>query len=628
MNKHLLNEINRVKTIMGVKPLLTEGIGTLGLDLLQWMTRTSVKVLDEVPGLVDNFGNPLKKVFYQFGDVKVPENVYEIFKKLCDGTESFNNLISKGRKDVVDMFLDVIEKSDILDNEIEGLINFARQSTANLTEESILRAIKKEIDNGKSIDDVLSEMTGGDEFAMNVLKRKFSQKLDNLADEVESFGGNTFDDLKSALQKSWSQVITPAKVGKTIKTRIFNFLSSDGMLRTFRATILQMIKKNVKRYDVTIDEMISKWEEVFNEVLNNPNYIKSIKNNKNLFRGLNIDIDAISVDMSNDIRNFLLSEIKKLEFQTKNGVRKLTESEFNEIKKAFMGASDVFDNTIPDFIKKNGWVRETFYNSYYGRFFTQGGKFNRFVSWALTGTARTGQEWSLSLRSKKGFWEYFGAYAKSVASITVVCKGLLPSIIALGYFIANMYNFYTSKEIKGKYGEIAKISFKEAYKNALAPFDSDVKNILNILIPIHVPASQFITAVMEYGDKFLSGVGEDKINLESTLADIRSRFSSIPDDEWKKIESFLKNSGMSLEQLEGLNMDEFNNDLKTVEKISETDTSTWEPGFKAWARLRMLTDMIFNTNTGMGQAKNPVNGQFQVYEIVPKDKTFIHTENN
>jgi hypothetical protein len=143
MNKHLLNEINRVKTIMGVKPLLTEGIGTLGLDLLQWMTRTSVKVLDEVPGLVDNFGNPLKKVFYQFGDVKVPENVYEIFKKLCDGTESFNNLISKGRKDVVDMFLDVIEKSDILDNEIEGLINFARQSTANLTEESILRAIKK-----------------------------------------------------------------------------------------------------------------------------------------------------------------------------------------------------------------------------------------------------------------------------------------------------------------------------------------------------------------------------------------------------------------------------------------------------------------------------------------------------
>jgi hypothetical protein len=83
-----------------------------------------------------------------------------------------------------------------------------------------------------------------------------------------------------------------------------------------------------------------------------------------------------------------------------------------------------------------------------------------------------------------------------------------------------------------------------------------------------------------------------------------------------------------LEQLEGLNMDEFNNDLKTVEKISETDTSTWEPGFKAWARLRMLTDMIFNTNTGMGRAKNPVNGQFQVYEIVPKDKTFIHTENN
>ncbi len=66
-------------------------------------------------------------------------------------------------------------------------------------------------------------------------------------------------------------------------------------------------------------------------------------------------------------------------------------------------------------------------------------------------------------------------------------------------------------------------------------------------------------------------------------------------------------------------------DLKTVDRVS-LDESTWEQGFIAWTRLHFLTDAVFNTDTGIGKAKNPATGQFQIYEIIPKDKTFRERE--
>lgn len=66
-------------------------------------------------------------------------------------------------------------------------------------------------------------------------------------------------------------------------------------------------------------------------------------------------------------------------------------------------------------------------------------------------------------------------------------------------------------------------------------------------------------------------------------------------------------------------------DLKTVDRIS-LDPSTWELGFIAWTRLHFLTDAVFNSNTGIGQAKNPATGRFQTYEIFPEDRTFRERE--
>jgi hypothetical protein len=187
-----------------------------------------------------------------------------------------------------------------------------------------------------------------------------------------------------------------------------------------------------------------------------------------------------------------------------------------------------------------------------------------------------------------------------------------------------------SKTTEGKTWEDAFYkSMGEAYKNAWLPYDSTTKNIINLFFPIHIPAAQFYDLIMTNTEKFLDGVYSDDINWDDVLSDVRGldEYKNISVEEWKKIEDFLKNSGRDMNDVINMDMNQVNEDLKTVESISLEDTTTWEPGFMAWTRLRLLTDATFSTETGMGKAKNPVNGQFKTYEIQPANKTFREREN-
>jgi hypothetical protein len=207
---------------------------------------------------------------------------------------------------------------------------------------------------------------------------------------------------------------------------------------------------------------------------------------------------------------------------------------------------------------------------------------------------------------------------------------MLPAILGVFYFLGNTLE-EMGKTTEGKnYTEVFKESILEAYKNAFLPYDQAWKNIANIFVPIHVPAAQFLESVSESVDIFFNGVYSDKINWDDVLSDVRDleEYKNITDEEWNKIGDFLKNSGRDMQDLINLDMNQVNEDLKTVDKITTDDTATWEPGFMAWSRLHFLTDAVFNTDTGMGKAKNPVDGTFKSFEIQPENKTFRERENN
>lgn len=171
MKDNILTEIYRIKEVMGVKP----------------------KLLTEVSKLVSSFADYLDDFFktvqvkpiknttdVMVGSVSTPRRVYDnIIRALNDPTGDLLNRLDNTSLQALGR---IIRQDDRLVNLLyKSVIKDFLELTPGATEESLIKLIKDKMeDSGKSLFEILGEMTNDDYAVVNALIKKFSKRLDDL----------------------------------------------------------------------------------------------------------------------------------------------------------------------------------------------------------------------------------------------------------------------------------------------------------------------------------------------------------------------------------------------------------------------------------------------------------------
>ena len=591
--KQLINEIQRNLKLMGVdknlriyesdktkyRIVLNEGIGSIGSDIAQWLTRTGRQVFEEVPGLLDQYGNKVTKLFYEFGNYKIADDVFSAFQSVCNGTKKLADLGVDNAK----LFLDIVYdlNPSLITKFYDDIMEEVSQVTG-VSSDDIIKALRKKVSEGADFEDEVLRMCGGDELLADVMKKEFSKKMNELI--PDSFVGTIEDAIKATFSVKWGGLVDNLPIEKTISKGLKNFLSSDGWIRQMRGFLLQMINGWTKQQDGLLKEGLDNLQVIMTEILNG-----SKKDLTTQFRKLNITIDSIDPNQIQLIQNTFISEIKKLDFTVGGQTRKLSETEIKIIQDGFAN-NKVFGDDI------GMWSVEAWKKSYYGKWaseiFTKdttkwNSALKRFFWWSFTSTARKGSDWSKILRTRT-FWKEM----KDIWVVTTVTmKIVYPAVYAFVWGLGQLWDSYSetgNPEDQSWVGEVAD-KFMDQLGSAWAPTESTAQNILEIVIPIHgIPAIQ----VYDY----ITKVRADEVNVDDVMDRLRSRYPEITDDEIQKYKDWWeRNQNVPLDQIENVRED--------LDNLGSTET-----GFKAYCRLKKYDFLGFNPNTEIGTATVPGQG--------------------
>jgi hypothetical protein len=591
--KQLINEIHRNLKLMGLnkdlkiyedsntkyKIVLNESIGSIGAEISQFLTRTGRQVFEEVPGLLDQYGNKVTKLFYEFGNYKISDDLFSAFQAVCNGTKKMSDLGLDNAK----LLLDIIE--DLNPSLITKFYDDVMAQVISGTDTSIddiLRALKKKVDAGANLEDEVLDMCGGDELLADVLMRTFKTKIDEVAGG--SFTGTLEDAIKRAFSSKWGGVVDNLPIDKTIAKGLKNFLASDGWIRKFRGFTLSIINTFTKDQDKLLKEGLDNLQVIMTEILNG-----SKKDLKTQFRKLNVTLDNIDPGDITDIQNMFMSEIKKLDFNVGGESRKLTQSEIKIIQDGFVN-NKVFGDDI------GLWAVEAWNKSYYGKWareiFSKGSRnlpsaISRFLWWSVTSTARKGSDWRKIIASKSFLKELGDIWITT----TVVMKIVWPAVYAFGWGLVQIVEDYGNTNNPEDQAWIIDVfgEFYNQLKQAWAPTDSFALNVLEIAIPIHgIPAVKFID--------WVSGVRADESNVDDIIDDLRERYPDITDDQARRYrEWWERNKNVDLSQIEDVQ--------EQLDNLGST-----EEGFKSYCRLKGYDFLGFNQSTEIGTATVPGQG--------------------
>ena len=164
MNKKTIYEIYRQQKLMGThKKLLKENkFVTLGSDLIKNFIRVNEKV---IPNIIDEV---------YVGSVRVSKRFIEDIMDVLDDASLFDTF-TRAEKELFGNI--VSQSSDVVDDIYEILIKGASSQNGK-TEKSIIEAISKQTEGGKTIPEVLNELNGEEDVFLNaVLAQKISRKI-------------------------------------------------------------------------------------------------------------------------------------------------------------------------------------------------------------------------------------------------------------------------------------------------------------------------------------------------------------------------------------------------------------------------------------------------------------------
>lgn len=594
--KQLINEIQRNLKLMGVdknlriyeshetkyRIVLNEGIGSVGSDIAQWLTRTGRQVFEEVPGLLDQYGNKVTKLFYEFGNYKIADDVFSSFQAVCNGTKKLVDLGEDNAK----LFLDIIHDLNpgLITKFYDDFMEQVSQSYG-ISSDEIIKLLRKKVSEGANFEDEVLDMCGGDELLAEVLMRTLKTKIDEVV--VDSFRGTLEDAIKKAFSAKWGGVIDNLPLEKTIKDYVKSFLASDGWLRQMRALTLHVINGWTKNQDALLQEGLRDAQKIFEKILSGQD-----GNLKNLFRKLNVTLDSVDANKILEIQQQFIAEIKKLDFNVGGTTRKLTEREIKIFQDGFVN-NKVFGDDI------SSWVVDAWNNSYWGKWakslFKKTGEDFKVPQWLsrtwwfmLTTTARNANDWSRIIRTRT-FWKEM----KSIWVVTtVVGKVVWPAVIA---FFATLWDTIKfSKEEDNPesqtFAEDACDEFLRQLKDAWAPNDSEVANAIEIIIPIH--ASPFVKLI-----GYIDDIRKDRLNIDDITDRLKAMYPDLSDEEIQKYKDWWeRNRDVSLDQIEN-----------TRENLNNLGSS--EVGFRAYCELKKYDFIGFNTGTEIGTANVPNEGQ-------------------
>lgn len=590
--KKLINEIQRNLKIMGLgktvriyenketkyRIVLKEGLGSIGSEIAQWLSRTGRQVFEEVPGILDQYGNKVTKMFFEIGNYKVADDVFAAFQSVCSGAKKLSDLGAENAR----IFLDIVYELNpgLITKFYDDIIKDASQA-AGVSTDDIVNALRRKVAEGADFDDEVLQMCGGDELLANVMKREFAKKMNEIT--FVPFRGTIEDSIRNAFSWKWSGIVDRLPIDKTVVKGLKNFLASDGWVRNFRALLLQQIQAWSKGQDELLMEGLDNLQVIMTEILNG-----SKKDLSTQFRKLNITMDSVDPNNIKLIQDTFISEIKKLDFNVGGQTRKLTETEIQAIKDGLVN-NKVFGEDI------GMWVVEAWNKSYYGKWaselFTKdttkwNSAFKRFFWWSFTSTARKGSDWAKILRTKT-FWKEM----KDIWVVTTITmKIVYPAVYAFVWGLGQLWNSYSetgNPSDNSWIGEVAD-KFMDQLGSAWAPTESTAQNILEIVIPIHgIPAVK----VYEYFKK----VRSDEVNVDDVIDRLRERYPEITDEEIQRYKDWWeRNKDVNL------NLDDAKENLDNL--------GSTENGFKAYCELKNYDFLGFNPNTEIGTATVPGQG--------------------
>ncbi len=595
--KQLISEIQRNLNLMGVnknvriyedsqknyKILLKEGWGTFGNDVANWLTTTAKQFFEEVPGILDQYGNKVTKMFFEIGNNKIPGDVYSLYLEVLRGTKRLVDLGTDNAKKLIDIINEL--KPELVTRTFDDVVGQAA-SRNGISAEDIIKALRKKVSEGAKLEDEVLDMCGGDELLADVLIKTFKTKIDEFVGD--SFKGTLEDAIKKAFANKWGGVIDNLPIEKTIKDYVKSFLTSDGWLRQMRALTLDLMRGWQKNQDALIQEGLRDCEAIFQKILSEDADSASMKN---IFRKFNATLDSIDPNKLDELRTQFLNEIKKLEFNVGGKPRKLTEQEIKIIQEGLVN-NKVFGDDI------SSWVVEAWNKSYWGKYvknlFKMTGDF-RVPNWLtqtwwlfITTTVRTGNDWSKILRTRTFFKELGSIWWVT----TIVMKLVWPAVIAFFSTLYETIKFAGQTDNPESQNFIMDLldGFLEELKNAWMPNDSALANVIEIVIPIH--ASPFVKLV-----GYIDDVRKDKVNINDLTERLRQRFPEITEDQIAKYKAWYdRNKDVSLDNITD----------DTINNLDDLGSS--ETGFKAYCQLKGYEFVGWGALSQIGKAQVPNEG--------------------
>lgn len=170
MKNNILNEVHRIKEVMGVKP----------------------KLLTEISKLVSSFADYLDD-FFKTVQVKPIKNTTDVMVgNVKTSQRSYDNII-RALNDPTGELLTTLDNTTLqalgrIIRQNENLVNLLYKSvikdflelTPGATEESLIKLIKDKVDSGEKLIEILGEMTDDDYAVVNAIFLKISKKIEDL----------------------------------------------------------------------------------------------------------------------------------------------------------------------------------------------------------------------------------------------------------------------------------------------------------------------------------------------------------------------------------------------------------------------------------------------------------------
>ena len=588
--KQLINEIHRNLKLMGLNKdlkiyednntkyriVLKESLGSIGAEISQFLTRTGRQVFEEVPGLLDQYGNKVTKLFYEFGNYKIADDLFSAFQAVCNGTKKMSDLGFDNAK----LLLDIIE--DLNPSLITKFYDDMMAQVISGTDKSIddiIRALKKRVDAGANLEDEVLNMCGGDELLADVLMRTFKTKIDEVVGD--SFKGTLEDAIKKAFSAKWGGVIDDLPLEKTIKDYVKSFLASDGWLRQMRALTLHVINGWTKNQDALLQEGLRDAQKIFEQILSGQD-----ANLKNLFRKLNVTLDSVDANKILEIQQQFIAEIKKLDFNVDGTTRKLTEREIKIFQDGFVN-NKVFGDDI------SSWIVDAWNDSYWGKWakslFKKTGENFKVPEWLsrtwwfmITTTARNANDWSKIIRTRTVLKEF----KKIWLATTLVAKIAWPAFLAFFGTLWDTIKFSKQEDNPESQSFIADAcdEFLKQLKEAWAPNDSEVANAIEIIIPIHA------SPIVKFAG-YIDDIRKDRLNMDDITDRLKAMYPDLSDEEIEKYKAWWeRNKDANLEGIENVS-----------ENLDNLGSS--EIGFKSYCQLKGYDFVGWGALSQIGKAQ-------------------------